>query len=182
MRNRTFVHIFFLATLSGDHCWSFNKWLPVIWAFYIFDDIRIPPSNLITTPFSIEFSTPSLTILANSSGFPGRGGNSITLVRLDLTLSLIKAVIPLSNRLGATVTTRIPYLETSRVNGSVREAIAPLDAAYETCPGCPSKLPSRSAQANKAVWLKYARGRRRNQHNDTPLPIRSLRLYLRHVR
>ena len=64
----------------------------------------------------------------------------MTLVRLDLTLSLINAVIPLSKRLGAIVMIRIPYFATSRVNGSVKDASAPLDAAYETCPGCPSKL------------------------------------------
>ena len=114
----------------------------VISRFYIFDGIRMPPSNLITTPFNIGFSNPSLTILANSSGLPGLSGNSMTFVRLDLTLSLIKTVIPLSNRLGAIVTTLIPYLETSRVSGRVKEASAPFDAAYETCPGCPSKLTS----------------------------------------
>ena len=107
---------------------------------YILEGMRMPPSNRITVPFNIEFSTPSLTTLANSSGFPGLSGNSITLVKLALTLSLIKAVMPLSKRLGAIVITRIPYLARSRVNGSVREANAPFDAAYETCPGCPSKL------------------------------------------
>ena len=107
---------------------------------YILEGMRMPPSNRITVPFNIEFSTPSLTTLANSSGFPGLRGNSITLVKLALTLSLIKAVMPLSKRLGAIVTTRIPYLARSRVKGSVREAKAPFDAAYETCPGCPSKL------------------------------------------
>lgn len=89
----------------------------------------MPPSNLITTPFNMVFSIPSRTILANSSGFPGRSGNSITLVRLDLTLSFIKAVIPLSNKLGAIVTTRTPYLARSLVNGKVKEASAPLEAA-----------------------------------------------------
>lgn len=102
---------------------------------YIFEGILMPPSNLMTTPFSIEFSMPSLTILANSVGFPGRKGHSMTLVRLALTLSLIKAVIPLSNRLGAIVTTLTPYLDRSRVNGRVKDAIAPLDAEYETWPG-----------------------------------------------
>ena len=92
----------------------------------------MPPSNLMTTPFNIEFSTPSFTIFANSWGLPGLKGNSMTLVKLDRTLSLITAVISESNRLGAIVTTRIPYLATSRVNGRVRDAIAPLDAAYET--------------------------------------------------
>ena len=107
---------------------------------YILEGMRMPPSNRITVPFNIEFSTPSLTTLANSSGFPGLRGNSITLVKLALTLSLIIAVMPLSKRLGAIVTTRIPYLARSRVSGSVREANAPFEAAYETCPGCPSKL------------------------------------------
>ena len=69
---------------------------------------------------------PSFTTRANSSGFPGRSGNSITLVKLALTLSLIRAVIPLSNKLGATVTTLTPYLARSLVKGSVRLAIAPL--------------------------------------------------------
>lgn len=89
----------------------------------------MPPSSLITTPFSMLFSMPSRTILANSSGFPGRSGNSMTLVRLDLTLSLINTVIPLSNKLGAMVTTRTPYLARSLVNGNVKEARAPLEAA-----------------------------------------------------
>lgn len=66
----------------------------------------------------------------------------MTLVKLDLTLSLIDAVIPLSNRLGAIVTTRTPYLARSLVNGKVNEASAPFEAAYETWPGCPSKLGS----------------------------------------
>ncbi len=111
-----------------------------IGACYILLGIRMPPSNRITVPFSMEFSIPSLTILANSSGFPGLRGNSMTLVRLDLTLSLMRAVIPLSNRLGAMVTTLTPYLARSRVNGSVKDARAPFEAAYETWPGCPSKL------------------------------------------
>ena len=38
------------------------------------------------------------------------------------------AVIPLSNKLGAMVITRIPYCARSRVRGSVKEAKAPLDA------------------------------------------------------
>lgn len=83
-------------------------------------------------PFNIEFSNPSLTILANSSGFPALSGNSITLVRLPLTLSDIIAVIPLSNELGAIVTTLIPYFARSRVKGSVSEAIAPFDADRRT--------------------------------------------------
>lgn len=56
----------------------------------------------------------------------------MTLVRLALTLSLIIAVILESNRLGATVTTLMPYLARSLVNGSVRDAIAPLEAEYAT--------------------------------------------------
>jgi hypothetical protein len=92
--------------------------------------ILIPPSNLSTTPFSMIFSMLCVTNCANSWGLPGLTefhfiscrinsskrrhreeyvqGNSITLVRLALTLSLIIAVILLSNKLGATVTTRIP--------------------------------------------------------------------------
>ena len=112
----------------------------LLFQVYILEGMRMPPSNRITVPFNIEFSTLSLTTLANSSGFPGLRGNSITLVKLALTLSLIKAVMPLSKRLGAIVTTRIPYLARSRVSGSVREANAPFEAAYETCPGCPSNL------------------------------------------
>jgi len=94
--------------------------------------ILIPPSSRITTPFNIEFSIPSRTILANSSGFPGRSGNSITFVKLDLTLSPIRAVMPLSKRLGAIVTILMPYLDRSLVKGSVKEARAPLEAEYET--------------------------------------------------
>lgn len=96
---------------------------------YILLGILIPPSSRITTPFSIEFSMPSLTILANSSGLPGLRGNSITLVKLALTLSLIKAVIPESKRLGAMVTTLIPCFARSLVNGRVSDANAPFDAA-----------------------------------------------------
>ena len=59
-------------------------------------------------------------------------GNSITLVKLALTLSDIIAVILESKRLGAMVTTLIPYRARSRVIGSVSEAIAPFDAAYAT--------------------------------------------------
>ena len=114
-------------TTSSSNVRSFNG--------YILLGILIPPSSRMTTPFSIEFSIPSLTTLANSSGFPGLRGNSITLVKLALTFSLIKAVIPESKRLGAMVTTLIPYFARSLVNGRVNDANAPFDAAYETCPG-----------------------------------------------
>ena len=80
---------------------------------YILLGILIPPSILSTTPFNIEFSHPSFTTLANSSGLPGLNGNSIPFTKLALTFSLINAVIPLSNKLGAIVTTRIPYLAKS---------------------------------------------------------------------
>lgn len=53
----------------------------------------------------------------------------MTLVKLALTLSLIKAVIPVSKRLGAIVTTLIPYFARSLVNGRVSDANAPFDAA-----------------------------------------------------
>jgi hypothetical protein len=59
-------------------------------------------------------------------------GNSITLVKLARTLSDIMAVILESKRLGAIVTTRIPYLARSLVIGRVREAMAPLEALYAT--------------------------------------------------
>lgn len=104
----------------------------IAWIIYIFEGILIPPSNRITVPFSIEFDIASLTTLANSSGFPALAGNSTTFIRLARTLSLIRAVIPLSNRLGAIVTTRTPYRARSRVKGKVRLAMAPLLAAYET--------------------------------------------------
>ena len=96
---------------------------------YILLGILIPPSSRITTPFSIEFSMPSLTILANSSGFPGLRGNSMALVKVALTLSLINAVILDSKRLGAMVTVLIPYLARSLVKGRVSDANAPFDAA-----------------------------------------------------
>lgn len=59
-------------------------------------------------------------------------GNSITRVKLARTLSDITAVIRESNRLGAMVTTLIPYRARSLVIGSVRAATAPLDALYAT--------------------------------------------------
>lgn len=96
---------------------------------YVLLGILVPPSSRITTAFSIEFSMPSLTILANSSGFPGRRGNSMTLVELALTLALIKAVMPESKRLGAIVTTLIPCFARSLVNGRVSDSNAPLEAA-----------------------------------------------------
>jgi hypothetical protein len=55
-------------------------------------------------------------------------GNSITLVKLARTLSDIIAVILESKRLGAIVTTLIPYRARSLVIGRVREAMAPLEA------------------------------------------------------
>lgn len=61
-------------------------------------------------------------------------GNSITLVKLARTLSLIIAVIRESKRLGAIVTTLIPCLATSRVRGRVSDAIAPFEALYATIP------------------------------------------------
>lgn len=59
----------------------------------------------------------------------------MTLVKEALTLSDIMSVILDLNKLGAMVTTRIPYRAKSRVSGSVSEAIAPFDALYATCPG-----------------------------------------------
>ena len=59
-------------------------------------------------------------------------GNSITLVRLARTLSDIIAVILESNKLGAIVTTLMPYLARSRVIGRVSDAIAPFEALYAT--------------------------------------------------
>lgn len=56
-------------------------------------------------------------------------GNSITLVSEARTLSDIIAVILESKSEGAIVTTRIPWRARSRVRGSVRERIAPLEAA-----------------------------------------------------
>jgi hypothetical protein len=63
----------------------------------------------------------------------GRGsrnvqGNSITRAREARTLSDIMAVILESKREGAIVTTRMPWRARSRVRGSVRERIAPLEA------------------------------------------------------
>jgi hypothetical protein len=53
-------------------------------------------------------------------------------------LLLIILVIALSNMLGAIVTARIPYLARSLASGNVKLATAPLLAAYDTCPICPS--------------------------------------------
>jgi len=53
----------------------------------------------------------------------------MTLFKLARTLSDIIAVMFESNRLGAIVTTRMPFLARSRVMGKVRETRAPLDAA-----------------------------------------------------
>ena len=53
----------------------------------------------------------------------------MALVKLALTFSLIAAVIPESKRLGAMVTTLIPYFARSLVNGRVNDANAPFDAA-----------------------------------------------------
>lgn len=113
----------FLTDVAMIPLWTYLNFQHILHHFLL--GIRIPPSSLITTPLSIGFSIPSLTILANSSAFPGLSGNSITLVKLDLALSPINAVIPESNRLGATVTTLTPYLERSRVRGSVSDANAP---------------------------------------------------------
>ena len=107
-RWHVYVHNSHMISKIHGH-WKVTGSLAFECRSYSFDGIRMPPSNLITTPLSIGFSTLSLTILENSSGLPGRRGNSMTLVRLFLTLSLISAVMPLSNKLGATVTTRIPY-------------------------------------------------------------------------
>ena len=82
----------------------------------------------------------------------------MTLVKLARTLSDIIAVIRESNKLGAMVTTLMPYLARSLVIGKVSDATAPLEALYATTkshfsinnsrwdaegnrpwPGCPSK-------------------------------------------
>lgn len=56
----------------------------------------------------------------------------MTLVKLALTLSLIIAVILESKRLGAIVTTLIPWRARSRVIGNVSAVMAPFDAEYAT--------------------------------------------------
>lgn len=94
--------------------------------------MRMAPSSLTTTPFSIEFSIPCRTSSANSSGFPARLGNSMTRSSDFRALSLIIDVIRDSKSEGAIVTTRTPYCARSRASGRVRERIAPLLAAYET--------------------------------------------------
>jgi len=76
--------------------------------------------------------------LGQHKGGRGRNnsqGNSITLVKLARTFSLIIAVILESKILGATVTTLIPYRARSLVNGKVNERMAPLEAEYATWPG-----------------------------------------------
>ena len=100
--------------------------------------ILVPPSSRITHPFSISFSMHSFANDANSSGLPALFGNSIAPSRLCLTLSLKTAVIALSKRLGAMVTTLMPWWARSRASGRVADAIAPFDAAYDTWPGWPS--------------------------------------------
>lgn len=60
----------------------------------------------------------------------------MTLVKLARTLSDITEVILDSKRLGATVTTRIPYRARSLVRGRVRDAMAPLEALYATKAHC----------------------------------------------
>lgn len=62
-------------------------------------------------------------------------GNSITLFKLARTLSDITDVILESNRLGAIVTTLIPYRARSLVIGRVRAVMAPLEALYATVTG-----------------------------------------------
>jgi hypothetical protein len=62
----------------------------------------------------------------------------MTLSKLFLALSGRMLVILVSKRLGAIVTTRMPYRAKSRASGKVKDAIAPLDAEYATWPGWPS--------------------------------------------
>jgi hypothetical protein len=83
-------------------------------------------------------STESRTTLANSSGCPALLGNSIAFHKLCLALLLIIFVMFESNKVGAIVTARMPYLDKSLASGSVKLATAPLLAAYATCPICPS--------------------------------------------
>lgn len=88
-----------------------------------------PPSSRITVPLSMTFSTTALTSAANSCPVPPLFGNSMLFSRLFRTLSLMTAVMGVSNVPGAIVTTRIPKRDKSRVSGSVMLATAPLDAA-----------------------------------------------------
>ena len=76
---------------------------------------------------------------ANSAAVPPRFGNSIAFSKLVRTLALSTLVMGVSNVPGAMVTTRIPCRDRSLVIGSVMDATAPLEAAYETWPICPSK-------------------------------------------
>ena len=130
------VHCFSnrISPLVKTGSFATHKSVVEIWNVYcyILEGILIPPSNRITVPFNIEFSIPSFTSRANSSGFPGLAGNSTALIKLARTLSLIKAVMPLSKRLGAMVTTLTPYRARSRVNDNVRLAMAPLLAEYDS--------------------------------------------------
>lgn len=77
----------------------------------------------------MEFLMPSPTILTNSPGFPGLGGNSMTLVKLALILILVKASIPESKRLAAMVMNLAPCFARLLVNGKVSDANASFDAA-----------------------------------------------------
>ena len=89
------------------------------------------PFSRMRTSSNIEFSTLSVNILANCSGWPGRNENSITHVRLDLTVSAITAAILLSKRLRAMVKVLMLHINGSRVDGMVNDAIAPFGAENE---------------------------------------------------
>ena len=111
--------------------------------------IRIAPSSLMTSPFSMVFSMPCLTSSANSLAFPARFGNSMTLSKDFLAFSPIIEVIRDSKSEGAIVKTRIPYGARSRASGSVMDLTAPLLAAYATC-----KLLSRQFTTGAAFRLR----------------------------
>ena len=109
-------------------------------------------------------------------------GKGITAKRTDIgvqvkrTCGVMPAIIGVSKMPGAMVITRIPKRASSRAAGSVRLAMAPLDAEYAAWPICPSNaateavlmITPRSPSAFASVSAMAAAARR----NRLKLPIR----------
>lgn len=91
--------------------------------------IRNAPSNRITSPLIMGFSTIDCTSIANSDGSPSLLGNGTVLPSSFWTCSGRAASIGVLNNPGAIETTLTPSLDRSRARGRVRPATAALEAA-----------------------------------------------------
>ena len=93
-----------------------------------FGAIRMAPSSLITSPFSIAFSAMCFTSAAYSDGWPSRDGNGTWAPSESCTSFGSECSIGVRKIPGAIVHTRMPLRARSRAIGSVIPTTPPFEA------------------------------------------------------